>query len=124
MQLIDYIDFHSIFERVKKNQLEMYPTAQDYIKELEYYEENFDYVEEMYKALTADLIPGDAEANNSQTSCDGDTIWLLENRLELVWTIGGNNATENGDDYWGYGWRFTIDLDNELFVGYSEENYG
>ena len=34
MKIIEYIDFASIYQDVKKNQLDNYPTAKDYIEEL------------------------------------------------------------------------------------------
>jgi len=123
MQLIDYIDYWEIFKKVKKNQLEQFPTAKSYIKELKYFDEPFDYVEEMYAFLLADYT-NDFEMITSDSHDDSILSSVLdENKLLIELSEGGNNATENGDDYWGYGLRFIVDMENELFVGYSYENY-
>jgi len=121
MKIIDFIDFYALYKKVKENQLEQYPTAKDYIDELESCDELFDYVEEMYKYFSHP--PEDADLSNTDEWSDEDVIKLDKNQILLEWSIGGNNATENGDDFWGYGWIFTVDLENELFIGYSEENY-
>lgn len=121
MKIIEFIDFYEIYQKVKESQLSSYPTAEDYIKELKIFNEPFDYVEEMYKYLLHP--PEDADLGNTSEYIDEDMIDFGNNRLCLEWTVGGNNATENGDDFLGYGFIFTVDLENELFVGYSEENY-
>lgn len=121
MELIDYIDFAELFSKAKKKHLESYPTAEEYIKELKSCGEPYDYVSEMYRMF--DNIPDEAESPNSSMGCTDDYLDLGKNLIDLEWSIGGNNATENGDDYWGYGWIFTINLEEELFVGYKEENY-
>ncbi|MES2864106.1 MAG: hypothetical protein V4666_08310 [Bacteroidota bacterium] len=121
MDLINYLDFSGIYEAVKKNQLKQYPTAEEYISDLKSQGEPFDYVAEMYKRF--DNIPDDAEVPNSETGSFLDYVNIEEEIMSVEWSIGGNNATENGDDYWGYGWVFEINLDYELFVGYREENY-
>ena len=121
MQIIDYIDFKSIFEKVKKNQLEEYPTAKDYIDFLEEVGEPSHYVEEMYKSF--DNLPDDYDFTNSENAFDVEVIDLKNELLHIELSIGGNNSTENGDDYWGYGWNYTVHLDYELFVSYSFENY-
>lgn len=121
MKIIEYIDFDSIYQDVKKNQLDSYPTAKDYIEELKSFEEPYDYVEEMYKYLLNP--PEDADLTNTQEYSDEDCIKLEKNQINFEWSIGGNNATENGDNFWGYGWTFTVDLENELFVGFDFENY-
>lgn len=121
MDLIDYIDFGSIYKEVKKNQLKNYPTAQDYIKELKSYDEPYDYVEEMYMIFNYTFE--DADLPNSTMGCFEEYYNRRKDFLNIEWSVGGNNATENGDDYWGCGWVFTVDLENELFVGYRYENY-
>jgi len=121
MDLINYIDFSGIYEAIKKEHLKYYPTAEDYIEYLKSNEEPFDYVLEMYARF--DNIPDEAEVPNSDMGCFLDYVDIGKDTVVVEWSIGGNNATENGDDYWGYGWRFTINLEYELFVGYSEENY-
>lgn len=123
MQLIDYIDYWEIYNKIKKNQLEQYPTAKDYIEELKGLEEPYDYVEEMYNALTSGLS-GDFEMLSSDNYDDYSLIATLkEGQLLIELSEGGNNTTENGDDFWGYGLQFVVDLEYELFVGYSYENY-
>jgi hypothetical protein len=121
MQIINYIDFELIFKEVKKNQLEEYPTAKDYIKFLKRIEEPYHYVEEMYKSFNN--LPEDYEFTNSDNAFDVEVIDLENNLLHLELSIGGNDANENGDDFWGYGWQYTIDLEEELFVSYFFENY-
>ena len=78
MQIIDFIDFKSIFEKVKNNQLKEYPTAKDYIKFLKAVEEPYHYVEEMYKSF--DNLPDDYDFTNSDTAFDEEVI-DLENEL-------------------------------------------
>ena len=121
MQIIDYVDFKSIFEKVKNNQLEEFPTAKDYINFLKSINESYHYVEEMYKSFNN--LPKDYDFTNSENAFDNEVIDLGKNILHIELFIGGNNATENGDDFWGYGWNYTVDLDTELFVSYSFENY-
>jgi hypothetical protein len=121
MELINYIDFASIYQRAKKNQLKEYPTAEDYISELKSLFEPYDYVHEMYKMFNE--LPKDAEVPNSTMGCFSDYVNIEEDTVSVEWSIGGNNATENGDDYWGYGWVFDINLEYELFTNYRFENY-
>ena len=121
MQIIDFIDFKSIFEKVKKNQLKHHPTAEDYIKFLKACGEPYHYVEEMYKSF--DNLPDDYDFTSSENAFDVEVIDLENELLHIELSIGGNNATENGDDFWGYGWNYTINLEDELFVAYSFENY-
>lgn len=121
MQIIDYLDFKSIFEKVKNNHLEEFPTAKDYIKFLKSSDEPYHYVEEMYKSF--DNLPKDYDFISSENAFDNEVINLEKNLLHIELLIGGNNATENGDDFWGYGWNYTVDLDSELFVSYYFENY-
>lgn len=123
MQVIDYIDYWEIYKKIKKNQLEQYPTAQEYIEELKGLDEPYDYVQEMYQFLLSEHT-NDFEMLSSDNYYDSDLIETLkDDRLLIELSEGGNNATENGDDYWGYGLQFTVDLEYELFVGYSYENY-
>ena len=75
----------------------------------------------MYKYLLNP--PEDADLTNTQEYSDEDCIKLEKNQINFEWSIGGNNSTENGYDFWGYGWTFTVDLENELFVGFDFENY-
>jgi hypothetical protein len=121
MQIIDYIDFKSIFEKIKKKQLEEYPTAKDYIDFLEEVGEPSHYVEEMYESFYN--LPNNYDFTNSDNAFDVEVIDLENELLHIELSIGGNNATENGNDYWGYGWNYTVNLDDELFVSYSFENY-
>lgn len=121
MQIIDYIDFGSIFKKIKNQQLKEHPTDKDYINFLKTCGEPFHYVEEMYKSF--DNLPEDYDFTNSDNAFDNEVIDLDKNLLHIELSVGGNNATENGDDFWGYGWNYTIDLEEELFVGYSFENY-
>jgi len=122
MQVIDYIDWREIYNKVKNNHLEQYPTAQDYIEELKSCDEPYDYVEEMYRVFQENL--GDMDVFSSDNYDDYSfRDMLMTGKIHVEFSEGGNNATENGDDYWGYGLIFTVDLDQELFVGYSYENY-
>ena len=121
MQIIDYIDFKTIFEEIKKNQLEEYPKAGDYIKYLKDNEEPFHYVEEMYKSFEHKIENPDYPC--SDNSLDIEIIDLKNNLLHIELFVGGNNATENGDNFWGYGFNYTVDLETELFIGYHFENY-
>jgi hypothetical protein len=121
MKIIEFIDFCALYKKVKESQLEQFPTADDYIEELKSCDLPFDYVEGMYHYFTHP--PEDAELSSTDEWGDADALKLDEGHVLLEWTIGGNNATENGDDFWGYGWIFTIDLETELFIGYTEENY-
>jgi hypothetical protein len=121
MQIINYIDFKSIFEDIKKNQLEEFSTAKDYIKFLKRIEEPYHYVEEMYKSFNN--LPEDYEFTNSNSAFDVEVIDLEKRLLHIELSIGGNDANENGDNFWGYGWQYTINLEDELFVDYSFENY-
>lgn len=124
MKLIDYIDYWEIFGKIKNNQLEQYPTANDYIEELKACDEPFDYVEEMYNFLLTDYET-DFDITNSDNSDDSTLLeFLKEGKLFIELSECGNNATEKGDDFWGYGHKFTVDLENELFVNYEYENYG
>ena len=123
MQVIDYIDYWEIFKSVKNNQLENFPTAEDYIEELKSWDEPYEYVEEMYSFLLSNYT-NDFEMITSASYDDSILSSVLhENKLFIELSEGGNNATENGDDYWGYGLQFVVDLESELFVGYSYENY-
>jgi len=122
MQIIDYIDWREIYNKVKKNHLKEFPTAESYIKELIGLDEPYEYVEEMYRLLGEDL--GNMDVYNSDNYDDGSFQDIFkQGKIHVEFSDGGNNATENGDDYWGYGLCFTIDLDEEIFVGYSYENY-
>lgn len=120
MKLIEYLDIESIFKHVKFNQLECFPTAQDYISELESMNEPTHYVEEMYRYL---LNPTEGAEIDVSDPSDLDLIKLENNQFVLEWSIGGNESNEGGDNYWGYGWVFTINLEDELFVDFSFENY-
>ena len=93
----------------------------NYINFLKSIEEPYNYVEEMYKSFNN--IPKDCDFTNSENAFDVEVIDLEKNILHVGLSIGGNNATENGDDFWGYEWNYTVDLDTELFVSYSFENY-
>lgn len=121
MQIIDYIDFKIIFEKIKENQLEKYPKAEDYINFLKGNNEPFYYVEEMYKSFGIKIESPDYPCTDN--SFDIEVIDLKNNLLHIELSVGGNNATENGYDFWGYGWNYTVDLENELFVSYVFENY-
>lgn len=121
MQIKDYIDFGQIYNDIKKSQLENYPTAKDYIEELKALDMPFDFVEEMYKCLTEGYMDSDATI---QPEClDSELIDLDKNKIIIEWGVGGDISTENGYDYWGYSWNFTVDLELELFVDYSFENH-
>lgn len=123
MKITNFIDWKSIYEEVKEKHLKEYPKATDYIKDRKYFEEPLDYVKEMYRVLKQDF--SELEVNNSDDYDDDYLASLLKDGLvEIEFSEHGNNATENGDDYWGFGFIFTIDLENELFVGYRYENYG
>lgn len=119
MKLIDYIDFHSIFEKVKENHLKHYPNKEDYIDLLMDMEVPYDFVEDMYTFLLNP--PEDIELADDRF--DDEVIVVDENELVIEWTIGGNNSTESGDDLWGYGWEFTIDLEDEIFIDFKFHNY-
>lgn len=119
MKLIDFIDFVEIYKQIKNNHLENYPSAKDYIEELKSFAEPYDYVEEMYNFF--ENFPEDAQISDEFSDCD--CIDIENKTLTFEWFVGGNNATESGDDYWGYGWTFTVDLDTELFIGFSYDNY-
>ena len=121
MEIIDYIDFNSIFEKVKNRQLEEYPTAKDYIDFLKDIDEPYNYVEEMYESFNN--LPEDYDFTNSESNDDSEVIDLENKLLHIELTIGGNDATEGGDNFWGYGWKYSINLEDDLFVDYRFENY-
>jgi len=122
MQITDYINWKEIYRKVRKNHLKEYPTAKHYTEYLISFEEPHHYVKDLYEALNQDF--SDFDTPSSDNYDDSILIkYLSEKQLYLELSVGGNNATENGDDYWGYGYGFTIDLDTELFVGYDFENY-
>lgn len=122
MEVVNYIDWRGIYETVKKNQLKYYPTAESYIEDLRDNNEPFEYVEEMYRLLKEDFSQMDVF--NSENYDDDSFIDIMKKRQIFVeFSEGGNNATENGDNYWGYGFCFKIDLDEDFFIGYHYENY-
>lgn len=122
MQIIDYIDFHSIFKKVKENHLSLYPTEESYIEELQDNDESFEYVHDLYLFLKLRDVT-DKKCNNSDNS-DDSILNIVDNKITIEFSIGGNGANESTNhNEWGYGYLFTIDLENELFVGYSFENY-
>ena len=49
-------------------------------------------------------------------------IWK-NNKITFEFSVSGNNATENGNDYWDYGWTFVVDLETDLFIDFYYENY-
>lgn len=121
MKLLDYIDFRTIFETVKKNQLSLFPTAEDYIEYLDGFDEDYSFVRPLYNRLNQDL---------SHCSFPSSEEWELEDVLEffkgdliIELSHGGNDSNENGDNFWGYGYQFVIDMEEELFNNYTEENY-
>jgi len=76
----------------------------------------------MYRLFNEDLSNMDVyNSDNYDDYSFQDS--LKEGKIYVEFSEGGNNATENGDDYWGYGLCFKIHLEYELFVGYSYENY-
>jgi len=117
MKILDYINFEEIFKKVKENHLEQYPTAKSFQED---FYGSSDWADGMYNFLNNK--PEDANIDMHEWE-DMWAINVSSDTLKIELTVGGNNATENGDDYWGYGWIFTIDLENELFVGFEEENY-
>ena len=123
MQLVDFIDYREIFERVKKNHLKEFPTKESYDEYLKDNDEKNNFVKELYTALTYDFKYLDTD---SSETIDDLTLsnWLAEGHLWLEFSEGGNNSNENGDNHWGYGFQFKIDLEEEIFIDYSYENYG
>jgi len=122
MQVIDYIDWREMYNDIKKKHLEQYPTAKEYIEEVKTWDEPYDYIEEMYRMFEEDFSEMDVFSSDNYDDYSFQDI-LKEGKIHVEFSEGGNNATENGDDYWGYGLCFTINLDEELFVGYNYENY-
>jgi len=123
MQLVDFIDYRTIFERAKINHLKEFPTKESYEEYLKENEENFSFVKELYTALTYDFK--DLDTDSSETSDDLNlSNWLSEGMLWVEFSEGGNNANESGDNHRGYGFQFKINLEEEIFVDYSYENYG
>ncbi len=122
MQLVDYIDYRSIFEKVKINHLKEFPTKESYIEYLKENDENFSFVQEMYTALEYDLSKLDTDSSDT---IDDLTLsnWLSDDFIWVEFSEGGNDSNEGGNNYWGYGFQFKIDLDQELFTDYSYENY-
>jgi len=118
MRLIDYIDYWEIYRKIKKSQLEQFPTAQEYIEELKDLDEPYDYVEEMYKAFKIDFSGFDGvDSENFPNDCIG-------NIFSFEFSTGGGESYENGgDNFWGYGYNFEINLDEERFVNFWFENY-
>lgn len=123
MQVVDFIDFRAIFEKVKLNQLKEFPTKESYQEFLSDNDEDFSFVEELYNALAHDFKDLDTDSSDSIDDVSLAT-WLADGFLWLEFSEGGNNATEAGDNYWGWGFQFKVDLDSELFTGYLSENYG
>jgi hypothetical protein len=122
MQIIDYVDFWKIFEKIKKNHLEAYPTKEDYMDELKDLGEPFDYVEELYSFLNERDMSG-FKCDSSDTS-DDSVLNIVDGKITIEFSISGNDANESTNyNEWGYGYLFTIDLENELFVGFTTENY-
>lgn len=124
MNILDYIDYREIYNKVKKNQLEEYPTANDYIEQLESCDEPYEYVEEMYRAFELDFNEYDTPTSDEM---DDSIIisYLNKSQFFIEFSIGGNDANESTNyNYWGYGHQFIVDLEDDgLFVGYSLENY-
>ena len=75
----------------------------------------------MYKSFGIEIESTDYPCTDN--SFDIEVIDLKNNLLHIELSVGGNNTTENGDDFWGYGWTYTVDLENELFVSYVFQNY-
>lgn len=122
MQIIDYIDFLAIFNKVKENHLRLYPTQEDYIKELKELDQPFDYVGGLYFFLKYSNA-SEMDCNNSDNS-DDSILKIVDGKITIEFSEGGNDANESTNhNEWGYGYFFTIDLENELFVGFSTENY-
>lgn len=123
MKIIDYVDFRGMFKKVKDNQLKYFPTKESYIEELKSINEDYAFVDKLYLMLEReDLDDMDFPNSDSQD----DTLlraYIDDNLLDIELTIGGNNSNENRDNYWGYGFVFTVNLEDELFVNYWEENY-
>jgi len=122
MEIIDYLDFDSIYKKVKSNHLANFPTPESYIKYLEGLEEDFSYVNEMYDWINNPAE--DTELPTSENKFDNEVIFLDKGLLCVEFTIGGNDANESTNhNEWGYGWEFVIDLEEEIFIGFTENNY-
>jgi len=123
MQLVDFIDYREIFNKVKLNHLKEFPTQESYEEYLKENDEEYNFAKELYTALNYDFK--ELQTDTSDT-IDDLTLsnWLSEGHLWVEFSESGNNANENGDNHWGYGFQFKIDLEEELFIDYSYENYG
>ena len=65
MQLVDYIDYRSIFEKVKTNHLKEFPTKESYIEYLKQEEEDYSFVSELYFALGLDFSEFDTDSSDT-----------------------------------------------------------
>ena len=122
MQLVDYIDYRSIFEKVKTNHLKEFPTKESYIEYLKQEEEDYSFVNELYFALGLDFSEFDTDSSDTIDDLSLSN-WLSENYIWLEFSQGGNDSNEGGDNYWGYGYQFKICLDQDIFIDFSYENY-
>lgn len=84
------------------------------------------YVEDLYKDILCKNkleIFGDRSFPSAEDLLDSEIIDLENNIIHITLSVGGNYSTESGDNPWGYGYTFSISLEDELFVGYYVENY-
>lgn len=119
MRLIEHLDFAGIFEKVKENHLKEYETPEDYINIVMWDEKETNWVFNMYNFLNN--FP-DASIWMSEYELE-DIYNSTENTLDIEWCVGGNDSNESGNNYWGYGWIFTVNLEDEVFTGFRQENY-
>lgn len=122
LELQDYFDFKRLFKTVLESTLLYSPTKEDYIEN--YYvtgEEELKGVSDLYffisnSKLTKSLLT-EFEVSEEQT------IDFSSNEIGISFDEDTSTHTENGSDFGGYQYIFTIDIEEQLFINLKVINH-
>ena len=122
MNLIDYLDFKTVFLQIKKNHLDVFPTPDSFKEYLKDLGEEYTFTDDLYNSFSMDIdqmsFPSSEthEYNIFRAHVD-------ENLFDIELMTSGGQNYEEGYNLWCYGFVYTINLEEELFVNYYTENY-